>query len=473
MAQRALVISRDLVTELKRLAALASKDDEALEDARKRYVRAGTAVVSSSSTFAIALYDFALRYADRPDLVDAKLDELGIQFKRTSSVYVKISRLAFDDVRDANGEVSRTRVSRYASIIEAAHTAGQTADDFRAIIERGVTQALRKLRNFGKAPESDAIELGREIASGLVGKRTFALEQFPLPDSASEGDDVELLARVEGGKLVVYGVLPPSVSNVRNVLSKLGAPPRTEAVQLGHLLPDMLRTIKLVTGSKTTDKLARYDIHGDYVRFSVYGMGADAVLTAPLDLSCFGSDSLALKVSDWRRIIETLSPLRKQLRAVTVKGAQIVVEFDEGAVPDIDKWFEENRKAKKIGVSDGAALYIALDVKEIEQDYLAELNWQSAVTVSQDQFAPLLSFKPTKKLVAVPLAAGVLKPTATDKALKEHVNLGRKALSALQGAAKKMLRLSSELVLERADGYLRITSKYDDGLELSLIVPAA
>lgn len=44
MTQRALVISKDLVNELKRLAALASKDDEALDEARKRYVRAGTAV---------------------------------------------------------------------------------------------------------------------------------------------------------------------------------------------------------------------------------------------------------------------------------------------------------------------------------------------------------------------------------------------------------------------------------------------
>jgi hypothetical protein len=473
MAERALVISKDLVNELKRLAALASKDDDALEDARKRYLRAGTAVVSSSSTFAVALYDFALRYADQPDLVDAKLDELGIQYKRTSSVYVKIARLAFDDVRDEKGEVSRTRVSRYASIIEAAHTAGQTAHDFREIIERGVTQALRKLRNFGKAPESDAIELGREIASSLVNKRTFAIEQFPLPENAAEGDDVELLARVKGGKLVVYGVLPPSVSNVRNVLSKLGAPSKTEASQLGQLLPDMLRAIKLVTGSKATDKLARYNIQGDCVRFAVYGMGADAVLTAPLGLNCFGADSLTLKVSDWRRIIETLSPLRKHLRAVNVKGAQMAVEIDESAVPDIDKWFEESGKAKKIGVSDGASLNVVLDAQEIEQDYLVGLNWQSAVTVTQDQITPLLSFKPTKKLVAVPLAAGVLKPAATDKALKDHVNLGRKALSALQGAAKKMLRLSPELILDRADGYMRVTSKYDDGLELSLIVPAA
>lgn len=472
MAQEALVISRDLVRELNRLAVVASKDDDALEDARKRFVRAGTAVVSSGSTFAVALYDFALRYADKSDLLDAKLDELGIQFKRTSSVYVKISRLAFNDVRDENGEVSRTRVSRYASIIEAAHTAGQTAEQFRAIIERGVTQALRRLRSFGQAPASDAIELGREIASELVGKRTFALEQFPLPDSAAEGDDVELLARVEGGKLVVYGVLPPSVSNVRSMLSKLGSPSGTDTEQLGILLPDMLRAIKLVTGSKAVGSLARYEIVGDRMRFSVFGIGADAVLTAPLDLSCFGACDLTLDVSEWRRIVETLTPLRKHLRSVTVTGAQIFVGFDESAVPDIDKWFEDSGKAKKIGVSDGAALEIDLDGKDIEQDYLVGLNWQNAVTVTQDQMALLLSFKPTKRQVAVPLASEVLKPTATDKPLKGHVNLGRKTLSTLKGATKKMHRLSSELCLEHADGYFRVTSKYDNCLELSLIVPA-
>lgn len=473
MAVGALIISKDIVNELKRLAVLASKDDEALEDARKRYVRAGEAVVSTSSAFAIALYDFALRYADQPELVDAKLDELGIQYKRTSSVYVKISRLAFDDVRDSKGEVSRTRVSRYASIIEAAHVAGQTADDFKKSVERGVTQALRKLRDFGKAAEDNSVELGREIASSLIGKRTFAIDQIPLPANAAEGDDVELVARVEGGKLVVYGVLPPSVSNVRNVLSRLGAPSRTETGQLGIMLPDMLRAIKLVTDTNDSDCKAIYDVQGERVRFAVFGSNADAVITAPVAQASFGSYVLALKVSEWRRIIETLNPVRKQIAAVTVDNGQIAVQFDDQVLPDVDSWFEANGKPKKIGVSDGALLNIEATPIEIEHDYVAELNWTNVISVSEKTIKPLLDFKPSKKHVAIAVVAGSLKPTASDKLLQDHINLGRKALSAVQGAAKKMLRLSNELQVERAEGYMRMTAKYDKGLELSLIVPAA
>lgn len=473
MTQRALVISRDLVNELKRLAVLASKGDEDLEKARKRYLRAGEAVVSTSSQFAIALYDFALRYADQPKLIDAKLDELGIQYKRTSSVYVKISRLAFDDARDSNGEVSRTRVSRYASIIEAAHSAGRTADEFKKSIERGVTQALRKLRDFGKAAEDNTVELGREIASSLIGKRTFAIDQIPLPANAAEGDDVELVARVEGGKLVVYGVLPLSVSNVRNVLSKLGTPSKAEADNAGSVLPDMLRAIKLVTGSKNAEDKALYDVQGDVVRFAVFGANSDAVLTAPASLGIFGSGNLTLKVGEWRRTIETINPLRKQIAAVSAENGKITVQFNENAVPDVDAWFEANGKLKKIGVSDGSTLNIDVKASNVEHDYLTALKWSDAVSLTEKELKPLLDFKPTKKHVAIAAVAGVLKPTASDKLMQDHINLGRKSLSAVQGAAKKMLRLSKELEVERADGYMRMTAKYDDGFELSLIVPAA
>jgi hypothetical protein len=472
MTQQALVISKDLVNELKRLAVLASKDDVALEEARMRYVRAGEGAVSTSSTFAIALYDFALRYADQPRLVEAKLDEMGIQYKRSSSVYVKIARLAFDDTRDSKGEVSRTRVSRYASIIEAAHAAGRTADEFKKSVERGITQALRKLRDFGKAKDDSSIELGREIASSLVGKRTFAIEQFPLPENVTEGDDVELIARVEGGKLVVYGVLPPDVSNVRSVLSKLGTPSRTEAGQLGKLLPDMLRSIKLVTGSQDADAKALYDVQGGLVRFAVFGSKADALLVAPANLASFGMGALTLEVGEWRRIIETLNPLRNQIAAVSVEGGQIGVQFDEQAVPDLDNWFEKNGKPKKIGISDGAALHIEVQESKVEHDYLSELKWTDAVSVTEKEIKPLLDFKPTKKLVAIAFASAKLQPTASDKPLKDHINLGRKTLSVVQGAVKKMLRLCNELQVDRADGYMRMKAKYDDGIELSLVVQA-
>jgi len=161
MQQRALVISKDLVNELKSLAVLESKDDASFESARQRYEKTGQKLVSSSANLAIALYNFVLRYADQPTLVDDKLNELEIQFKNTSSVYVKIARLAFDDVRDENGNVSRTRVSRYASVIEAAHTQGLSSGVFKKTLEGGVTQALRKFARPSKSNVHDAVVVSK------------------------------------------------------------------------------------------------------------------------------------------------------------------------------------------------------------------------------------------------------------------------------------------------------------------------
>lgn len=470
MEQPALVISKDIVTELKRLASLASKDDIAFEQARIKYEKSGQTLVSSSSALAVALYDFSLRYASQPDLVDAKLHELGIQFKSTSSVYVKIARLAFDDVRDENGEVSRTRVSRYAGIIEAAHASGLTTEQFTKTVERGVTQAMRRFNSATKQVETDAIENGRALASELVGKQTFAIDHFPLPDNAAEGDDVELIARVEGGKLVVYGMLPSSPSNVRGLLSKLGAPVAEDGVQIGRLIPELLRAIKLVTGTKDTACSATYSINGEYVQFVVFGANATAVFMAPMDYNIFGTEPIVLPVADWRRIFNTLNPIRKHIASTTVNGLNWLINLDEDAVPDVDVWFEQNAKAKMIGVGKGSTLEIEIEAKEAEQLYLESSEWGKAAHFNPESFAVFSDFKSSKKTINLQLQADVLILGFSDKPLKGQLNLDRKTFAAAQPATKKMLRLSPELVMDQIDGYLRFSCMYDKAYQLSLIV---
>lgn len=472
MSQRALVIAKDLVNELKRLALLASKDDSAFEKARQQYEQAGQTLVSSSSSFAVALYDFALRYAGQPDLVEAKLHELGIQFKRSSTVYVKIARLAFDDTRDEKGEVSRTRVSRYAGIIEAAHAQGLTSVQFKKAVERGVTQAMRKFNTPSQKPAFDAVELGRELVSALAGKQTFAIEHFPLPEDAAEGDDVELLARVEDGKLVVYGMLPSNLSNVRGVLSKLGTQDVIEGLRSVQMLPELLRAIKLVTGTKDVSCLARLSVQGNQVHFAVLGPAASVVLVAPIEMNVFERDSIVLKVGDWRRIVETLNPLRKQIISVSSSASEIAVQFDEKHVPEVDKWFEANGKAKRIGVSTGSTLKIAVEELDFENGSLADLVWKDAVAHKREEIAPLLDFKLARKLVSFPQEAGTLKPSVADKALKDNINLGRKAFSAVQGALSKMLRLSDVITVDTAEGHVRFSCSYDKDYQLSFVVRA-
>lgn len=473
MTQRALAISKDIVNELKRLAVLASKDDSFFDEARLQYERAGQMLVSSSSKLAVALYDFTLRYADQENLVEAKLTEHGVQFKRTSSVYVKIARLAFDDVKDEKGEVSRTRVSRYASIIQSAHAKGYTAAQFKKSVENGVTQALRKFSSADRAVSNDAVALGRELASSLAGKLTFQIDQFPLPENAAEGDDVELLARVEGGKLVVYGILPQNVSNVRGVLSRLGAREVTEALHAAQLLPELQRAIKLVSGKKDGSCKASYAAQVDQVRFSVFGPSASAVLVAPIEMNIFAGTGQVLKLDDWVRILETLAPLRKHITAVSSNANDLLVQLDEHQVPELTKWIEQNKKVIRIGKAVGSTLQILLEQQELGEDGFAGLTWDTAAVYSSDEIKPLLDFRLSKKLVSFRPQAGAVLPVASEKAQKDHINLGRKALSSTQAAIRKMLRLSHVIAVERADTHVRFSCTYGKGLQLSFVIGMA
>src|SRR5690606_16105556 len=112
MKSPAPTISKDLVNELKSLAVAANSDDASFAAAHEKFVAAGNRLSSSSSSFAVALYEFALRYADQPALVDAQLQGLAITFKG-ASVYQRISRLAFDDVPEKETDAFRQKTWRY------------------------------------------------------------------------------------------------------------------------------------------------------------------------------------------------------------------------------------------------------------------------------------------------------------------------------------------------------------------------
>ena|GEM_PF-2439757 len=310
------------------------------------------------------------------------------------------------------------------------------------------------------------------MASELAGKQTFTIDQFPLPDNAAEGDDVELLARVEDGKLVVYGLLPSNVSNVRGVLSKLGAKNKADDLKLSEVVPELLRTIKLVTSVSDAECLAAYQPHDDHLSFTVFGPKAKAVFTAPKESGMFGSNPITLRVDQWRRITETLNPLRKHIVSISSDDTQISVEFDEQAVPDVNKWLEENGKAKQIGIGSGSSLDITVDAQTSETDELASLEWTDGVSCSKEDFELLLNFKPSKKYIAFALKDGAVKPVASDKALKDHVNLTRKSFSVVRAAIKKMQRLSPKLTAYQADGYLRLSCSYSECYQLSFVVPA-
>ncbi|MEJ1937185.1 hypothetical protein WDZ92_43885 [Nostoc sp. NIES-2111] len=105
---KALVIPKDVLNELRRLAVEAERNAALHDEAQKRYLKAGSDDIATSAKLAILLYDFTLKYASNPSLITAKLDELGLQYKKGTLVYYHICRLAVADVDDADtGRTSR------------------------------------------------------------------------------------------------------------------------------------------------------------------------------------------------------------------------------------------------------------------------------------------------------------------------------------------------------------------------------
>ena len=453
------------------MAVVASKDDEAYDEAVRRHDRALKATISSSAELAIALYNFALRYAEQPGLINAKLKELGIQSKRDTSVYGKIARLAFDDLSDPDAQVSHPRISRYAQLIEAAHNGGMSADDFKKLVAIGVTKARERLLGAPQQPSNDVLEQGRGIVSGLLENRTFPIDQLPLPSNVNEGDDVELLARVEGGKLVVYGVVPNNLSNAQAVLKKLVSQ-QPGAPKIGDILPELLLTLKLVTAQKDADCIATYVVSGDQITFTVTGPKAVAWMIAPATMDFIGGQSLALKAEDWRRLLNTLNPIRKHIQSVSFDGAKMQVDVNEKEVPEINKWFEKARKAISIGKAKGNSLEIGLD-QHVEGDtVLKSSGWKGATSFTEDALKPLLEFKPAKQYVSFSIADSPLAPTSSAKPIAGNQNIVRVNLSILKSAAKKFLRWGESVTLDHIDEHLRISVQRDSGVDVAVIVKA-
>ncbi|SDG53467.1 hypothetical protein [Pelagibacterium luteolum] len=167
--QRALVISKDRFNDLKKLARAAVADERSHLAARHKADAATLRATRSTAEFGKALYAFTLDYAANPALVDAKLKEVGATVKSTTSVYQRIARLAFDDVRDDNGAVQRSQVQKYGELIELAHLANATAAEFASAIEVSMTRVRERFGYSGPKNKDEKLELGKSIATDITG----------------------------------------------------------------------------------------------------------------------------------------------------------------------------------------------------------------------------------------------------------------------------------------------------------------
>lgn len=473
MKSPAPIISKDLVNELKSLAVQAVSDDASFEAAHEKFVVAGTRLSSSAASFAAALYDFALRYAGQPALVNDKLRDLGITFK-SPSVCQCISRLAFDDVPGKDTDAIRQKTWRYGRLIELAYEQGKSADDFKKLVNKSIASAMQKL---GAAPKdtSTAIDLGRQHASKLFANQSVPLATFALPSSIElkDGDDIELLAKFEGGQLVVYGLVPPSMGNPAAVLSKIGAPLLPKKKAPLALLPDLQRALKLATSDKDEKSLATYDVREERLHFTIATGAATVVLSASSDFDFLSGNTLTLTVADWGRVFASLTPLAKIISNVSFDGKTLVATAKDDATTNLGRWYEDNGKVITIGKAIDTALHIPLKGEPAGTHVVESSAWQHATTLNKEGLKSLLTFKPTEAVATFKLGTKTLAVKSSPKLGAGQVNLKRKQLSLLKKASAKLLRLSPEVTLDSVDTQLRISALAANGILYMLMIETA
>ena len=465
-ATKPLVVPKDLVKELQRLAYEASENEDAFEVAKQRYIRATTDALSSASQFAIALYKFTLEFISTPQLIEDKLTELGLQFKSTSSIFNHITRLAFQNIEEGNAK--RTRIHRYAGLIEKAHKRGMDAKEFQKLVENGLSNAERKLFAETGTKDTKALKKARDIASKFMNGEEYVLTGATLAEDIADGSELQLLARYEDGKITVYGVVPPHLSSTDAVLTKLIASTAKAEKQKDDVLRDMLAVIKLVT--KTTDDkaLASYKVKDGKFHFVVEGKRGTAVLTASSDFDLFQRD-LTFSVFTWGRLLSTLIPLRKHITSIETSATEIVVSVDEREVPDITKWVLEKNHVLTIGKASGSTLLFEL---KSNKEHLEEPTgrWEALGSVAAASVADFFKFKPAKKYTTIAFKDDALKFGSLARLADDHTHLTKPSYRQLKAACAKLKKLADKLRFETRKNQLRVAADIDGGITVEAYV---
>ena len=437
---KALVISKDVLNELKRLALVMDKDIASLEKAQRQYVQASGRIANSTAEFASALYRFALEYADEPALIHAKVAEASITTKLSSSVYYKIARLAFDDGKGDASQVNLAQVSKYGSLIQAAHTAKMSADDFAERVGVSIDHLLKKLLPNGSADAVDKIDLGRQAIARFSLGKTIDLQDLDIPDGFADGDDVELLARVENGKLVLYGVVPKEFGNPAAVLQRIGARELTAKRKVGDLFADIGRTIKLVTTfAGGVGQVGLMGVHDGRAKFLTSAYGNVAQVSFPLAENFLGSSHLQLTVVDWSKIVATVSALKGLPLAVSYSADTLIVDAD---IPDgktLDIWLEKRKKPITIGRADGSKLAVDLVPTKDRPNKMPDKSGSKQRVLSAADYDAIEGAKMPKKSLWLATDDDAVEFHTEEKSGGFAISKG--ALNAFKSVAAKLRRL--------------------------------
>lgn len=457
-------LPKDIVTRVRQLASEATRSEGAFDRAQQQYDRATKGLIQTARDLAIQLYAIAVDYADRPEAIDAELTRLSIRVKQSSSVYIRICRLAFED--ENTSEEASSRVSRYADLIGRAHASGMSKDHFATLASAGITAALRNLT--GEAAEP--VQIGRKEAEKLLG-REVELEGIKL--GVADGTELQLLARYQGGRVVLYGIVPPAVSDTLDVLKRIGGKKLSEARKLGDVFPEILRTIKLV-GSASDTHVASYSVGRSAAQFVMEKDAAVAVLSFPKNLDFASGSTISLPAKEWGQVCASIVPFFRQPMEASFDGKKLVVRVAGLDGEPLRDWLhKKNKKRPQVGDTIEDRLEIPISSTNVATS-TRQPKLKSSFEFSQAQLAPLLGLKVTAGYVGIELGDAGIKTKVAKSKGKTGDFLSRKSLRVVKSAASKLLRLSATNSLQTSceGGYFGISTTVRD-FSFSVFVPMA
>lgn len=478
------VVTRDALQKIQSLAKQVAKQDTVFE-------QAGVAKLNADKAFGIELYRFALKYFDEPKAVDAALANLGLKSKQGTSYFYKVARLAFfpttEGMNDADVAEKRPQISKYATVIEGAHSKGYSAAQFEKKLQEGFAKTLsffqRSLKGepIPSATDRDPYALQGEtlLATNF---RQMAIDLDLSVYDVEPGQNVELLARVgSDGKPVLIGVLPKTQKAIDGDLITVTKRAQADSRKTGTIFQEASRLTKAIAG-KDDDAVGRLDTSNG-VSFVLSHDKAVVTISSSKNEDGFDNQKINLTAGEVIGIAEDLKGTFGADRFTLSREGQTITAtlVGDGDIESLVESHKGKRSFPSFGaVKENAVVFEVSNPKsapnEIQDDVLGGVEFQ----ISHEQIGELLGFKAKRGAkaftlvvsekavgfegeVSVPVdASGAFKVVLT----KENLNAVRKAVKQLRGFNKEHLA-----VVGTDSGVLLKTEKKE--FEYSVFVPAS
>lgn len=461
MAAVAKSIPKDRINKLRELAAEASRSEANFEKAAKHLKTAGSSLVTAARELATQLYAIACDYWDQPQAIDAELNRLSLTVKATSSVYIRICRLAF-----ANEDTDRSRISRYANLIERAHKQRMSKDAFAKLASSGLKGALNKV--FAEIID-EPMQLGRREARKLLGgEQVFDAQLGP---DVKDGTELQLLGRYEDGKIVLYGMVPPDLADPTLILKKIGGAKLSEARKLGDVFPEVLRTIKLAGSDKDTKLVGSYVVGRSTCQFVVESNGCIAELSLPKRLDFSSGTDVASSAKIWADVCKTVAIVGKKPLEATFDGVNLKLSVGGLKGEPLIDWLAKKKKPTWGAVHDDT---IVIPISPLSAVKTARVSRSKGATeYDQQQMDVLLTYKPSATFTEIQFGADRIATRAVKSKSKTGNLVSRKSLRLLKDAARKLLSWSNGTVSASCVGGYVVLEASNREFAYSFSVPTA